>query len=154
MYRMDAGSEGKSEIWFSIQIGQYEIDFFGWELVPPSRVLAQNYSRHIHVEKFPHKYTISWDNRWILSDNYSRNFYFAHYDIQVANSTDILFVYKPANTHGTDLPWKNLNIDRVQYFTTGISIITSSRIVSSWRKYQDKLIDLETFEAEIEESDN
>jgi hypothetical protein len=37
---------------------------------------------------------------------------------------------------------------------SGISIITSSRIVSSWKKYQDKLIDLETFEAEIEESDD
>jgi hypothetical protein len=154
MYRMDAGSEGKSEMRFSIQIGQHEIDFFGRELAPPSGVLAQNYSRHIHVEKSPHKYAISWNNRRTLSDDYGGNFYFADYGIRVASSADMLFVHKPADAHGTGLPWKNSNTDGVQYFTSGISIITSSRIVSSWRKYQDKLIDLETFEAEMEESDD
>jgi hypothetical protein len=56
---MDAGSEGKLEMQFSLQIGKHEIDFFGKELAPPSGVLGQNYSRHIHVEKAPHKYAIS-----------------------------------------------------------------------------------------------
>ena len=39
MFRMDAESEGKLEMRFSIQIGQHKIDFFGRELVPPSGVL-------------------------------------------------------------------------------------------------------------------
>ena len=66
----------------------------------------------------------------------------------------MLFVHKPVDAHGTGLPWKNSNTGGVQYFTSGISIITSFRIVSSWRKYLDKLIDLETFEAEMEELDH
>jgi hypothetical protein len=153
MYRMDAGSEGKAEMRFSTQIGRYEIDFFGQELAPPSGVIGQNYSRHIHVEKSPHKYAISWNNQRTLSDDYGGNFYFADYSIQVASSANILFVHKPADAHGTGLPWKNPNTDGIQYFISGISIITSSRLASSWKKYQDRLIDLETFEAEIEESD-
>jgi hypothetical protein len=154
MYRMDAGSEGKSEMRFSTQIGKYEIDFFNHELAPPSGVIGHNYSRHIHVERSPHKYAISWNNRRNLSDDYGGNFYFADYGIRVASSADMLFVHKPADAHGTGLPWKNSNTGGVQYFTSGISIITSFRIVSSWRKYLDKLIDLETFEAEMEELDH
>jgi hypothetical protein len=127
MYRMDAGSEGKSEMRFSMQIGQYKMDFFGQELAPPSRVLGQNYSRHIHVEKSPHKYAISWNNQRTLTDDYGRNFYFADYGIRrVASSADMLFVHKPTDAHGTGLPWKNSDTDGVQYFTSGISIITSS----------------------------
>ena len=154
MYRMDAGSEGKSEMRFSTQIGKYEIDFFNHKLAPPSGVIGHNYSRHIHVERSPHKYAISWNNRRNLSDDYGGNFYFADYGIRVASSADMLFVHKPADAHGTGLPWKNSNTGGVQYFTSGISIITSFRIVSSWRKYLDKLIDLETFEAEMEELDH
>jgi hypothetical protein len=154
MCRMDAGSGGKSEMRFSTQIGKHEIDFFGQELAPSSGVVGQNYSRHIHMEKSPHKYAISWNNRQILSEDYGGNFYFADYGIRVASSANMLFVHKPADAHGTDLPWKNSNTGGVQYFTSGISIITSSRIVSSWKKYQDKLIDLETFETEIKESDD
>ena len=70
----------------------------------------------------------------------------------------MLFVYKPTDAHGTGLPWKNSDTDGVQYFTSGISIITSSRIANSWKKYQEKLVDFKTFEAEmeaeIEESDD
>ena len=135
MFRMDAGSEGKSEMRFSIQIGQHKIDFFGRELASPSGVLGQNYSRHIHVEKSPHKYAISWNNQRTLTDDYGGNFYFAHYGIRVASSADMLFVHKSADAHGTGLPWKNSDTNRVQYFTSGISIITSSRIANSWKKY-------------------
>ena len=153
VFRMDAGSECKSEMRFSIQIGQHEIDFLGRELALPSGVLGQNYSRHIHVKKSPHKYAISWNNHRTLTDDYDGNFYFAHYGIWVASSADMLFVHKPADAHGTGLPWKNSDTDGVQYFTSGISIITSSRITSSWKKYQEKLIDFEMFEVEMEESD-
>jgi hypothetical protein len=65
----------------------------------------------------------------------------------------MLFVHKSADAHRTGLPWKNSDTDGVQYFTSGISIITLSRIASSWKRYQEKLIDFATFEAEIEELD-
>ena len=154
MYRMDAGSESKSVIRFSLRIGGHEMDFFGKELAPPSGVLGQNYSRHIHVEKSPCKYAILWNNQRTLTDDYGGNFYFADYGIRVASSADMLFVHRPADAHGTGLPWRNSDTSGVQYFTNGLSIITSSRIISSWKKYQDKLIDLERFEAEVEESDS
>ena len=96
---------------------------------------------------------ILWNNHRTITDNYDRNFYFAYHGIRVASSADMLFVYKPADAHGTGLPWKNSDTDGVQYFTSDINIITSSRITSSWKKYQEKLIDFKIFEAEMEESD-
>ena len=104
MFRMDAGSEGKSEMRFSLQLGNHEMVFFGKELAPPSGVLGQNYSRHIHVEKAPHKYAISWNNQRTLTDDYGGNFYFADYGIRVASSAYMLFVHGPADAHGTGLP--------------------------------------------------
>ena len=151
MYRMDAGAEGKSEMRVSIWIGGYEIDFLDLELAPPSGALGHNYSRHIHVEQSPHKYIISWNNQRTLTDNYGGNFYFADYGIRVAGSENMLFVHKPADAHGTGLPWKNSDTDEVEYFTNGMSIITSPRIVGSWKKLKEKEIDLEKFGAEIEE---
>jgi hypothetical protein len=65
----------------------------------------------------------------------------------------MLFIHRPADVHRTGLPWRNSDTSGVQYFTNGISIITSTQIISSWKKYQDKLVDLEKFETEIEESD-
>ena len=98
------------------------------------------------MEQSPHKYIISWNNQRTLTDDYGGNFYFADYGIRVAGSENMLFVHKPVDAHGTGLPWKNSDTDEVKYFTNGMSIITSPRIVGAWKKLKEKEIDLEKFD--------
>ena len=157
IFRMDAGSEGKAAMRFSIQLGNHELDFFGRQLAPPSGAIGYNYSRHIHTERSPNRYVISWNNRRDLGEEHGGNFYYAGYGIRVAGSGDMLFVHEPKVSHGTGLPSRIPSPEGVPYFTSGLSIILSSRLSDAWKKYCDGKINSGEFDLvlgdELEDGD-
>ncbi|TFK60425.1 hypothetical protein BDN72DRAFT_779438, partial [Pluteus cervinus] len=152
--RMDGGLQTADG-----QTGEYKVSVadktfaFTAELAPPSGVFAGNYSRAIHYENQPHKYSMGWCLSKEHAPARGGNFYLANYGIRVEQAANTVIVWRPNEWHGTSLHEAEFCERPEEWVSVGLCIVTSSRIRSAWEKFQRHTISREELIRRMEKGD-
>jgi hypothetical protein len=138
---MDANRKSNKELGeYTIDLGgRKQVSFNNVQLAPPQGVVAANYSRHIHFEHQPHKYAFAWTTSRTLSADISDggHFYLSRYGIRVCSAPNSLVIWMPTEHHGTGLPNITPSQTKTEFYQSGMSIVTSNKILSVWNKYKE-----------------
>ncbi|KAG2081606.1 hypothetical protein BD769DRAFT_1783953 [Suillus cothurnatus] len=125
------------------------------EMAPPAGVFGWNYSRATHSESQPHAFALSWTtNR--SSQSIGGDFFISSHGIQIKSATNTLVAWRPKGIHGTSLQVRQPDDPNPDFEQTGMSIVTSSRLPSVWKKYKNTISGISQldFESHGEEIDD
>ncbi|KAH9919230.1 uncharacterized protein B0H18DRAFT_882131 [Fomitopsis serialis] len=170
--RMDGqgtmAENGGSHGTYCIQKGNDSVEFHNVELAPPTAFMGANYARYVgnictvlhielvnsamHTEYQPHRFAFSWTTNRNLKDDEGGNFYIASYGVKVCMAPNTFIAWCPQDVHGTSLMHRDPYCNTPPFAQWGISVATSSRLASIWKKYQDGIISAEEAERQWEES--
>ncbi|KAF8341093.1 hypothetical protein F5887DRAFT_888138, partial [Amanita rubescens] len=125
---------------YTVNINGIEIEFHDALLAPPSGVMSTNYSRVIHREDQPHKWSISWTTERTREDDIGGAFYVAQYGIRISGAKNTLIAWQPNHFHGTSLQLFSPDDDNPECCQRGLAIVTPKRLPYVWSKYKEKEI--------------
>ncbi|KAJ3560557.1 hypothetical protein NP233_g10760 [Leucocoprinus birnbaumii] len=124
---------------YALPVGDQIHTFHGVELAPPQAVMSRNYSRAMHTESQPHKYSCSLTAKRNGGATDGRHFYIGAYGIKVCASENSMIAWQPRHLHGTSLPNFSPSDPTPWYIHQGISFVSSPRIISVWTAYMRKI---------------
>jgi hypothetical protein len=93
-----------------------------------------------HYEHQPHKWAFAWTVSRSHGNSAGGHFYIACYGIRVESAPNTLVAWMPNDSHGTTLQACRPADDDPSFYQKGLSFVTSNRLKTVWRNYQDKLI--------------
>lgn len=120
----------------------WQLTIVGKSSSQPVAVHSLTYVRHVHNEKQPHKWSISfttnrtWDKDFPSVDA-GGHFYITEYGIRVRAAANTLIAWQPKDWHGTSLPLMNPVDSSKEYHQRGLAFVTSSRLpraIKLWRE--------------------
>ncbi|PUU73019.1 hypothetical protein B9Z19DRAFT_941258, partial [Tuber borchii] len=133
--RMDAKGKQRDNTTYTIKYNSNIYEFKQGELAPPVGFMASNYSRAIHKESGPHKYSLFWTTERSLGEDEGGNFFIADYGIRVQGAKNSIVVWQTNMFHGTSLA-KLESIDSDQgRGQAGLSIVSPNRLPKMWDNY-------------------
>lgn len=165
---MDPAASGK----YAVQLEDDVVEFHNAEMAPPMGLVGINYARYmhfisggtsgklilshfssvIHNESQAHKYAIAFVSGRNAPPNGGGHFYLAQYGIRIALAPNTLFVWQPAQYHGTSL-FEQLPGDTA-ILQSGLSIVTSNRLPGLWKRHQEKAVSQEQIGEQLIDSDS
>jgi len=78
---------------------------------------------------------MAWTTNRSLGSEAGGHFFHSAYGIRVQGAADTLTIWEPCKHHGTSLQDVDPLDTSPKFLQTGMSIVTSNRIASVWKKY-------------------
>ncbi|KAJ3554188.1 hypothetical protein NP233_g12477 [Leucocoprinus birnbaumii] len=143
--RMDGGGTMPHDVEtgqgnYTVTIPNFTFTFHGAEFAPPTAVCALDYSRYVHYERQPHKYSVSWTTARSLEPSASDldnggHFFIASHGIRIQAAANTMIIWKPELWHGTSLSLQDPKSLITGYRQRGLAFVTSSRLPKAWARY-------------------